>query len=94
MDYIGYLGSNGQHSQILPFRVTFIVVTRYKSLKTQFISGAESPTIPGAIRVRNPIGGQKARFTFLTKERLRLRGCRRWECRLNVINVGRGRGRQ
>ena len=29
MDYIGCLGSNGQHSQILPFRVTFIVVTRY-----------------------------------------------------------------
>ena len=28
MDYIGCLGSNGQHSQILPFRVTFIVVTR------------------------------------------------------------------
>ena len=32
MDYIGCLGSNGQHSQILPFRVTFIVVTRYNNL--------------------------------------------------------------
>lgn len=59
----------------------------------QFISGAKSPTIPGVIRVRNPIGGQKARFTFLTKDWLRLRGRRRWECRLDVINVGRGRGR-
>ena len=29
MDWIGCLGSNGQHSTILPFRVTFIVVTRY-----------------------------------------------------------------
>ena len=29
MDYIGCLGSNGQHSLILPFRVTFIAVTRY-----------------------------------------------------------------
>ena len=28
MDYIGCFGSNGQHSQILPFRATFIVVTR------------------------------------------------------------------
>ena len=35
MDYIGCLGSNGQHSQILPFRVTFIVVTRYKSKRCQ-----------------------------------------------------------
>ena len=31
MDYIGCLGSNGQHSQILPFRVTFIVVTLYNA---------------------------------------------------------------
>ena len=28
MDYIGCLGSNGQHGTILPFPVTFIVVTR------------------------------------------------------------------
>ena len=56
----------------------------------------QSPLFPGVIRVRNPIGGQKARFTFLTKERLRIRNRRRrrrWEeeeCRLNEINVGRG----
>ena len=30
MDNIGCLGSNGQHSQILPFRVTFNAVTRYR----------------------------------------------------------------
>ena len=34
MDYIGCLGSNGQHSQILPFLVTFIVVTRYSPIRT------------------------------------------------------------
>ena len=34
MDYIGCLGSNGQHSQIIPFRVKFIVVTRYILLHT------------------------------------------------------------